>query len=87
MKHFFIILSLALLFTGIVYSCSTADDIQIQNVYIKLVKKERHQRGGDYVIFQYWEDTKHYGVIYFEELPAGDTGNYIGMMQPAFVKR
>jgi len=87
MKHFLFIFLIAATITGIILSCSAADDIQIQNVYIKLVKKERHQRGGDYVIFQYWEDTKHYGVIYFEELPAGDTGNYIGMMQPAFVKR
>lgn len=87
MKYAFLIFLLASTITGIVLSCTATDDIQVQSVLIKLIKKEKGQRAGQVVIFQYWEDTKHAGIIYFEELAIGDTGNYIGMMQPAFVKR
>jgi len=87
MKHFITILFIAASITWIVIGCATTDDIQIENVMTKLVKKERHQRGGQYVIFQYWEDVKRKDVIYFEELPLGDSGYRIGMQQPLFLKR
>lgn len=87
MKHLLYILIIAFGLTILIFSCASYDDIQIEHVMVKLVKKELHARGGRYAVFQYWEDTRRKGVIYFEELPIGDTGYYIGMLQPAFVKR